>query len=251
MKNLRFLPLFFIVFLLSSCEDKLSDTGKLDINFKMTYDGVPLQLLKKYTYPDGKSLFFNRFSFMASEIELANASGSTKNDQTVFVNLTDSHSTEAGSKLGQTITIDGLKPGKYTTFKMCIGVPKSKNAKTPAYFQPTDPLSQVAEYWAGWKSYILARTEGFIDTNNDGIENQGFALHTGADEAYVCFNSTVNSDISEKESKININFDLKKLFQNGTSIYDIKANPQIHSLSQAPQVKILANNLLSAISTNN
>jgi hypothetical protein len=251
MKNLRFLPLLFIISFLSSCGDKISDTGKLDINFKMTYDGVPLQLLKKYKYPDGKSLFFNRFSFMVSEIELANSSGSTQKDETIFVNLGDSHSTEAGVKAGQTISLDGLTTGNYTKFKMCIGVPRSKNAKSPADFQPTDPLSQTAEYWAGWKSYIFARTEGFIDTNNDGVENQGFSLHTGADEAYICFNNAINIEITDEANMINVNFDLKKLFQNGTEIYDIKANPQIHSLSQSPQVKILSNNLLSSLSTSN
>lgn len=234
-----------------SCDDKVSETGKVDINFKMTYDGAPLQLLKKYKYPDGKSMFFNRFSFMLSEVEFASSNASTKVDQTLFVNLSDSHSTEAGAKAGQNITLDGLKTGKYTSFKMCIGVPKSKNAKTPADFQPTDPLSQTAEYWAGWKSYIFARTEGFVDTNNDGIENQGFALHTGADEAYICFNSSINTEISDKPNKINVTFDLKKLFQNGTELYDIKTNPQIHSLSQAPLVKILATNLLSSLSTSN
>lgn len=226
----------------SSCGDKVDSDGVLDVNFVLKYNGEPLVMLQDYKYPDGKTLMFNRFSFYFSNLRLVGNDGEARDNKTHMVNFTNTNSTIQGAKDGKTIRIEGLNSGKYKIMEICIGVSPNLNAKSPADFGNDDDLSATAEYWAGWKSYIFSRAEGFIDLDGDGTKEQGFALHTGSDQAYNCLNGLSELDISSKAQTLNIGVDLAKLF-GPPPYYDIKANPQIHSLDQKAFVLTLAGNL--------
>lgn len=92
------------------------------------------------------------------------------------------------------------------------------------------------------------QNRGLIDLDGDGTLESGYALHTGANEALRTIELPVNLNIEEgKESTLNIIIDLKKEF-GSNPVYDIVTNPQIHSISQAPQVKQLIDNLATAFS---
>ena len=91
------------------------------------------------------------------------------------------------------------------------------------------------------------RLEGFLDSKRDGKKDLGFALHTGSDDAYKCFEFPVNFKIaSSSENRVNVIIDVQKIF-GSSKVYNIDANPQIHSLSQIGQALELAGNLKDAI----
>ncbi len=119
------------------------------------------------------------------------------------------------------------------------------NAKVPADFSSDNVLSNAAEYWAGWKSYVFAKVEGFIDLDGDGDEETGFALHLGGDDAYRAVSISDKMALDESSTKLYIDIQLERLFMNNGVMYDIAANPQIHSPEQNPIVIVLSDNLVT------
>lgn len=248
MKFAAYLSLFLMVFALSSCGDDEVQTGDLKLNFKLKYGDQPLVMFEPYNYPTGQKMLFNRFSFYFADAQLKDGAGYTNIEEISYHTLTNSHTGAASAAKGYDYVIKGIKAGNYTSLKFALGVPKVSNDKTPADFPNSHILSNQSEYWSGWKSYVFTKTEGQIDLDGDGSTETGFALHTGANDALRIIELPVNVSISEgKETTLNILIDIKKEF-GSDPVYDIETNPQIHSLSQAPQVKQLIDNLATAFS---
>lgn len=248
MRLATFLSLFLMVFALSSCGDEESQTGDLKLNFKLKYGDQPLVMFEPYNYPTGQKMIFSRFSFYLGDTQLKSGSSYTGIEEISYHNLTNSHTGAAAAAKGYDHTITGIKAGNYTSLKFALGVPKVNNDKSPADFSNSHVLSNQSEYWSGWKSYVFTKTEGQIDLDGDGTTETGFALHTGANDALRIIELPVNLTISEgKETTLNIFIDVKKEF-GSNPVYDIETHPQIHSISQAPQVKQLIDNLATAFS---
>lgn len=242
---LMVMSLFF-----TSCDDEETSLsgGDLRLKFKLKYGDETLVMFDPYTYPTGQKMTFSRFSFFLSEVKLKNTSGSTQVHDISYHNLTNSHTGAVQAANGYDFTIKNAKAGAYTSLQFTLGVPKASNDKTPAEFPNDNVLSNQAEYWSGWKSYVFAKTEGQIDFDGDGTTESGYSLHTGANEALRTIELPANITIEEgKETVVTIVIDVKKEF-GSNPVYDIESNPQIHSLSQAPFVKQLADNLTTAFS---
>lgn len=248
MKGISSLLLMLLVVILAGCGDDDAGSGSLKLNFKLKYGDQSLVMFEPYTYPTGQKMTFSRFSFYFADAQLKSGSNYTGIHEISYHTLTNSHTGAAAAAKGYDYTIPNIKAGNYTSLKFALGVPKVSNDKTPADFANSHVLSNQAEYWSGWKSYVFTKTEGLIDFDGDGTMESGYALHTGANEALRTIELPVNLTIAEgKESTLNITIDLKKEF-GSNPVYDIVTNPQIHSISQAAQVKQLIDNLATAFS---
>lgn len=239
------LPIFFL-----GCndDDPIAGSGDLKLKFKLRYGDQTLVMFDNYTYPSGQKMTFSRFSFFLADVKLKNASGSVGIHDISYHNLTNSHTGATQAANGYDYTIGGVKPGSYNSIQFTLGVPKASNDKTPADFSNDHLLSNQAEYWSGWKSYVFTKTEGLIDLDGDGTLESGYALHTGANESLRTIELPANIVIEEdKETGLTIIIDVKKEF-GSNPVYDIETNPQIHSLSQMPFVKQLIDNLTTAFS---
>jgi hypothetical protein len=235
---------------LFSCGESTEDIGKLELNFKLQYGGQTLTMFENVNYPDGKSMYFSRFSFYFSNPTLIKSGHNHLLDNLSYLNLTGSHDTKAKAEQGYTITYDNIDVGTYASLDFGIGVPAGDNNKKPSDFPANHILSDFTEYWSGWKSYIFARSEGVIDLDNNGVfgSQDAFSLHLGANEAYRTVSLSNPIEIKKNETtKLTVIIDLKKEFD-GNSIYDINSNPQTHSTDQQDQVNELANNLAKAFS---
>ncbi|MBK7221977.1 MAG: hypothetical protein IPH94_11830 [Saprospiraceae bacterium] len=237
-----------ILFLGCDDDDPIAGSGDLKLKFKLRYGDQTLVMFEPYTYPTGQKMTFSRFSFFLADVKLKNASGSTSIHDISYHNLTNSHTGASSAANGYDYTIGGVKPGAYTSIQFTLGVPKASNDKTPDDFSNDHVLSNQAEYWSGWKSYVFTTTEGLIDLDGDGTLAEGYALHTGANESLRTVELPASIVIEEgKEAGLTILVDIKKEF-GSNPIYDIETNPQIHSLSQMPFVKQLIDNLATAFS---
>ena len=237
-----------ILFLGCDDDDPVASSGDLKLKFKLRYGDQTLIMFEPYTYPTGQKMTFSRFSFFLADVKLKNATGSTSIHDISYHNLTNSHTGASSAANGYDYTIGGVKPGAYTSIQFTLGVPKASNDKTPADFSNDHVLSNQAEYWSGWKSYVFTKTEGLIDLDGDGTLAEGYALHTGANESLRTVELPASIVIEEgKEAGLTILVDIKKEF-GSNPIYDIETNPQIHSLSQMPFVKQLIDNLATAFS---
>lgn len=241
LKSLVFLLGLCLLF--TRCDDKVEEFGKLEITYKLQYGGKTLAMFDHYQYPNGDSLFFSRFSFYMSKLTLSNSDTSLRIEDISYNNLTTSHETKAKAEQGYVKTYDQIPTDVYSTISFGLGVPSEDNNKNPNNFPSSNVLSEATEYWAGWNSYIFAKTEGNIDLAGNGGYDTGVSLHLGSNDAFRNLSFSKPIEIkSDEVTKLTIFIDLRKEFENGT-IYDIASDPQTHSLSQSAQVNQLATNL--------
>lgn len=251
MKKLYFgLLLLVSTFVIMSCgkeetQEENKDKGTFNVNIKLQYAGAPLLMLNTYKTPDSIDLLFNRFSFLMSNIRLGG--NEIVKDDVRMLNFTAQNSSITTALRGLDVKFEDVPAGNYSAFAFCVGVPSALNMKDPSAFSVSSPLSEQAEYWSGWKSYIFSRSEGFADLAKTGKLDKGFSLHTGADDALRCLAVNTGVFITKNSiTNLELTIDLQKLFGKVGPYYDLKNNPNIHSLSQAAQVKTLADNLSGA-----
>ena len=231
-----------------SCGDDDPDTsqngeGGVEMALKVTYDGQPLVLSEDYVYPDGKAMYFTRFSFYMSELTLRTNETTASSDVVNYLRLGVAHTTAAGAAEGLKFNLNGVKSADYVNLSFGIGVPALENNMEPADFLSSNDLS-LGEHWPDWNSYIFCKVEGRIDFDNDGIPESDFALHLGADEAFVDIEIDRDFTVTDDtKTELILPIELKNIFVNDGNIYDIESNPKIHSLSQQTQVFELARNL--------
>jgi hypothetical protein len=246
----RMFILLLCLTVLFSCKDDepMTKKGSLVLLIKLKYGDRDLVMFEDYNYPSGQKMIFSRFSFFLSQVKLKSASGFKDVLDIDYLNLTNSFTGAANAAKGFSYEIPDIDPGQYTGIKFNVGVPKELNDKTPASFDNDQVLSNQAEYWGDWKSYIFTRTEGQIDLDGDGILEESFALHTGANAAFRTLEFPVSTEItSDGKTMLTMTIDIKKEFGQNP-YYDIVNTPQIHSTTQAAQVKTLIDNLTTAIS---
>ncbi len=246
--------LFFIgaTFFFNGCNEDIKK-GDVDLVFKVTYSGEPLEMFKNYKYPVTNELLnFTRFAFYVADINLikkVNSSGQVSEFKTTeidFLDVTEAHTGSLGAG-GYVYTLKGIEEGEYNGLRFGLGVPPALNAKEPKDFPSSNVLSSTSNYWSVWKSYIFFRPEGKIDLKNDGTPGEGFALHLGGDSAYVPFDFVKTFSVKEgSKARIEIEIDLEKYF-NAKALYPIRSNPSIHSLEQKPQMDILTENLKMSV----
>ena len=243
----NYLYLFFLTFvLLTGCQQNdLNTTGTIVLNFQLKYDGEPLVMFDRYAYPNGMEFFFTRFNFYLSDLNMKSISGEQvllKDIQ--FLNLTDDHDTAVNAAQGTLLQIESVPIGTYNSIQFDMGVPVDLNSQEPKDYPNDHPLAATGEYWDSWNSYIFSKTEGKLDTDGDGQAELGLAYHIGADETLR--NIDLNRDFSIEiggVTTVTINIEMKRMFDNGTTIYDPLETAQIHSLTQLNEAIILADNL--------
>ncbi len=237
----KFFALLLISLSFVSCGD--DGEGSVEMALKVTYDGQPLVLSNDYIYPDGKAMYFSRFSFYMSDLVLRTEKTTASSEDVSYLKLGLAHSSAEGAEQGLKFNLNEVKSADYESVSFGIGVPAELNTKSPADFLSTNDLS-LGEHWPGWGSYIFCKVEGVIDLDEDGIPESDFALHLGADEAFVDIEIDMDfAVVDDTKTQVVIPIELKNFFINDGLIYDIQANPKIHSLNQQEQILELANNL--------
>jgi hypothetical protein len=241
MKKLQILLGALIVLSFISCgDDEIADA---EIRFRLQYNDAPLVMFENVNYPDGKRMYFSRVSFFIEDFTVKGEENTVLFERDYF-DLADDHLSVGEAEQGTMIARATLAPGDYTA-SFTIGVDPAMNARVPAEFTSDNVLSNAAEYWPGWKSYVFAKVEGFIDVDGDDITETGFALHLGGDEALRTINVTDKMALDKNNKTMYVDIDLSRMFMNNGSMYDIASNPQIHSPEQNPLVQILADNLVT------
>ncbi len=253
MKNSLLIAIILFVITIGipfSCNDsqhKDDVVGDLHLRFKLVYGDQPLEMFKSYNYPvTGQKFYMTRLSFYISNITVRSAEGDFNLKDIDYLDLTGAHTSPVNTS-GFEYKLKGVQARNYNSIDFSIGVPKSSNALMPKDFKSGHILSNTSEYWTAWKSYIFFRPEGVIALNGQIEPESSFALHLGSDEAFRSFSLSKPFTVSEGNvTYADITIDISKFF-NGKTLYDIQNGPQIHSLEQVSLVKILADNLQTAI----
>jgi len=202
------------------------DEGGLDLSFNLTYEDEPLVMFEDYSYPTGENFSLSRVSFYISNLSL--------DDELLkdvdYIDLTESHSTRAGSTDGYSYAFDNLPVGDYNDLLLSMGVNAVDNAKNPADFESTSALSRSGEYWNAWESYVFYKIEGMMDSNGDGTKDKGISLHIGGDDVFrtISFPKPISID-GDARATAKITIDLAKVFNNNNKVYDMQNFSGLHS----------------------
>ncbi len=232
--------LAFITLLFSHCIDKepASTSGSIQLQFKLTYDGQPIQLFTDKVHYLEDTISYTQFALYLSRAALLTADGETA----LFDNslLHFSNNSEQ-----QIITIEDVSSGIYDGLRLGIGVDSMHNASTPVDYPPESVLNDASMYWPGWTSYIFSKTEGKVYL---GDSLSSFAYHTGSDEAYrtKIFNKSIKV-ITGQQTVLHFTIDLKEIFKKGSSYYDLVQKPTIHNERDRSDVLRVSDNIKRAI----
>lgn len=240
MKQMIFLLLVGVLIFPSCCDDEPS----VELFFKLEYDGEPLVMFEDYTFPNGKTLNFSRFSFYISELKIGNQSV----DRVDYLDLTAAHTSLDKASVGHVYRINDLVEEQVNSLSFAVGVNSTVNASIPGDYVSSQDLSLSSEYWTPWSSYIFSKTEGRIDADEDGSNELAFALHLGLDQAYRTVALDVDLAISNSTIQQDIVIDLKKLFEGSQGLYDLEGVPQIHQTTSSNEINELCDNLSQAFS---
>lgn len=242
----KLITLAVTILIMSSCSD---DKGDLNLNFKLTYDDAPLVMFQEYDYPTGGKFFLSRASFYISDIAL---------DEEIikdvdYIDLTNSHASEASAVDGLDYRITDIPAGSYSTFKLAYGVTAENNAQNWTDFPSNSALSRSGEYWDAWESFVFFKLEGMADLDGDGTFDQGISLHMGGDEIFVELNANVPTEISaDTEASKVLNIAVDQVFNNGGQIYDLQNNSALHSkTNHLGQMQELITNIAAATTLQN
>lgn len=238
-----------------ACKDKedtnptfTGDLGNLSIRFVPKYEGQILALSNPITPKGSMPIQIQGFSFFATlEDATANVTDNTDNITMVrFDNLTDTQKATEGI-----VKQFSIKVGDYNTLNLGIGVPKNLNEKQPNKFVSSHPLSELADYWSAWDSYIFSKVEGRVDTTaaQKGRFDLGYSYHTGTDEMYRSIKLARDFSIKKgQNTEITIEVDAALLLNGKSGKIDIIKNPNTHSLKNKDIATTIVNNYASAFS---
>ena len=241
MRNLYLLLFGLIIFGLNSCKEDPKE-GTLTIHFKAVYDSQTLPTFSTRPFENGQRIEFTKLSMFIADLKLVQNSTVRDLDDIEQVNL--SFDNDADAAEGYTLKISNIPAGTYNAIRFGIGVPPDLNAKEPADFSSSNPLSKTGDYWVAWSSYIFSKTEGRLDTLGNVNPDLGFVLHTGSDALYLAGESNLSINIEDgKETNLDILLDYKTLLMG----VNIKDYPQNHTPADTAQINKIVNNYGAAL----
>jgi hypothetical protein len=233
MRILIFLFLFVSVGLFTSCgDDDEMDLASAQFHFKAVYDNAPLVIGQTYTYENQLPIFFTRLKFYISDLSLINENGNAVVLSPIEgIDFTESNVTENGANSGLEFNFSEVPTGRYTGIKMGVGVSSLLNKTKPADYQSSHPLSETADYWSAWDSYIFSKVEGKADVSKNGTFELGLAYHTGSDDLYreVVINTPIEIESGQNQLK-DLSIDVKKLlYRSSSDFLDVQVNSAVHT----------------------
>jgi len=230
---------------------KDKNTFQLTLNWKAVVHDKPYVQYQFYTYEGVQKISFTNIGFYISNLELLKSDGSSVLLKDIdYLNFSDVQTSESAAALGISKIFSNMDEATYTGIRFGVGVRADYNTKVPGDFDISNPLSNNANYWSGWNSYIFTRTEGKLDTlgSGPGASNIDFTYHTGTDTYYrtVTLQKSINITAN---TTVDISYDIAKLFFNGTGYLRIQDKTTSHNPSDTALATFLMDNFAKAITT--
>jgi len=242
----RLLFLAAMAVALGSCSDT-DESSALNLDFTLTYDNEPLVSFDERQYPLDYTVFFTKYSMYMSDITLISSEGSVKLADVAFVDLLRDAVDVSSATAGQRLSFTEVPKRSYDGISFNIGVPANVNTTSPVDYDPTTPLGNNSEYWAGWESYVFHKIEGQMDEDGDGVTDTSVALHMGSNDAFRSIRVNVPINISEDQENLRINFDILDALSIQGSFFDFMETRQIHSLEVLPRTFPLLDSTTGAV----
>ncbi len=215
--------LIYLLFLITiaSCEEDniLGPSATVNLNLHANFDGEPLVLGKTYTYPDGRKIKFEEFSFFIAGVTLQEAETDDELDL-LEVGLADFSGSTSEAKPA-TFSIRSVPAVKYDAIRLSIGVPSKLNKSSILDYGLGHPVRQAYDthFWQDGGSFYFMKLDGVYDSNGDGTldANAGdssFEHYPVKNTNFTTF--TVEKEFTVEDGKpfdLDLEVDILKLYE--------------------------------------
>lgn len=192
------------------------------------FGGENMKNQNQLAYTDTSSILFKKLFFYLSPLNLVNQQGDTIFSRDVVSLLFEAnYTTDADIERGVGLSLGELPAGNYT-LSTGIGLTADLNSMSPSDFDVRHPLSDGANYWMPWASYIFTKHEGVYYDPEGNVTN--FVYHTGSTPCYKERSQGLN--MGDTDSDIVLTIDFKEVFKTDTGMFHIPNEPTLHRLSQ-------------------
>lgn len=247
MKNIILYTLLASMLAFMACEDPISNTGDVNLDFYAVYADEPLVMLEYYPFTNGDNINFGTSDFYISECYITDESGESHELVDIeLIDFTNQNKDLNGAETPITITSVDVPNGNYESITFSIGLNSDTNSTKPEEYGPNHPLSLSGHYWAAWNSFIFAKFQGKL-TQTDEVD-VNWLFHTGKDEVFRTFSYPINLDVRGDKSSLRLVLDHKELFALTSSDYmDIRAKPTNHDPDDLEPLIQITENMEKAI----
>jgi hypothetical protein len=174
--------------------DSTNSDKNLSIKFNLKSNAENL-IFDNYVAYEDDSIKLSDFKFYLSDIKLIGPSSTTLVSDEVLIDL----SAQKEYKFS-------VKSGNYTSFSYAIGIPTPKNASDPSVYENNHALSIFQGMHWNWNSgYKFIMLEGKLKNNQEEFL---LAYHTGTDTLYTEKIDTINIEIPNDQSLVQLNFSI-------------------------------------------
>ena len=256
MKKLLFFLLLSTAVFSCGDDDIVSPTTVVNLHFKAVYDGSPLVMYEKYTYPDNHLIRFQTFNFFIADVALLEDTGADEAELVDIEFVDFSNNTTTGeAETPVSFTKTKVPAGTYKGIRVNIGVPADLNNSAAGQFGAGHPLKKTftSHFWSDWKSFIFMKSEGSYDLDGDGTfsaSDRGFEHHPGTNDVFQTV--TILSPIVLEEGKpfdLNLVVDILKVYEKDGIALDLSdpANKDTQEASDLPLANYLVGNFTQAL----
>lgn len=208
--------------------DVPGDSANVIMIFNATTNGQPLELLKNFKDPLGRTMQVELLKFYVSNVFVSFNGASTLLKKAALVILVDPNVTDTTKKHNE-IALK-IPYGNYDRITFSVGLDVVQNAGDPTKYPSAHPLSiNQNTYWDAWGKYKFFMIEGKGDWDGDGTLTNIYGYHTGFDECYrsISFEKMLTLDATNSNETLNVNFEVNDVFF-GKDTLDMKLHPSWH-----------------------
>ena len=246
-QSINLSALFLFLLILSGCNK--DEKGTLVVSFRAVYDGEVLTINDYHDYAFSQRIQFVNSDFFVSNLRLLTESGTYPLSDLELVRV--SYENSADADRGTEFTFIDVPARSYQGIEFGVGVEPELNSTVPADWPSSHPLSETSRYWNAWNSYVHTKTEGNLDTMDNGSDSPdlGYAYHTGTDTMYQVLRALTSIPVREdQKTSIVMNLDHRTLMGVPADPIDIKANPQNHTPADTAELWKIVLNFSSSLS---
>jgi hypothetical protein len=201
--------LYLLPFLLFSCEDEVSNTSTLELEFNHKAGSKNFEYGKIYENNAGNEFSLRLWRTYISEVKL------TKSDNSVYSVPNSYHLIEPTNANLFSLDLDDIPTGNYKSIQFYVGVVGEENL-SGKIAGDLDPSNNMAWNWT--TGYKFIRMDGEFEDNSGN--RRGVVVHIGTEENLKpqSFSFSEPIVLNESGGKISFELDLLEAFQNPHTI---------------------------------
>ena len=210
---IRLAFIFFTILVIVGCSDDEESTKPNTYTFTIqpTFNGESFAQYDNYKVGTD-SINFTRARFFLTNPTLHQGTNTQQLDTSFLVELQQDDLT-APYQPKYDFSFPNSSFTAIDSISFLIGIDSTANKSTPSDYIVGHPLSNTAEYWTVWESYMFVKLEGKVKYKDESKYSHSYTYHTGMD-TFARSISLAPTNMINANSSSTINLALDEIFTN-------------------------------------